>query len=375
MLYSATQHAREWIAPEVNRRFLQLLRRQVAGERQAVKNMLKTRELWFVLVCNPDGYQYTFQSPDTRLWRKNLREQNGGRDVQVGDGVDPNRNYREHWNYDGEGSSGVPSSDTYRGPSEGSEPETQAIEGLFDRIDFRFQVNYHSFGQWLLYPQGWQIGTPTGDDPIFYALSGNKDNPAIDGFTPGLSSDVLYVTNGEMTDFAYSRRGTISWTPELSPGLSELRVRLPGRRGDSFRGSSSGTCRSRSTWRSPPPTRRIRSRTSASTTKPFYLKSDDTYKFGLPEANFVFDYSYGDPQAVQVLAMKSLGDVTLKWQIAGDPRSTAHRRTRGAAGRSTTSARAATTTLSVGCVTGTDPGDDVTVWFEGGGKTSTSFTY
>ena len=37
----------------------------------------KPRELWFVLVCNPDGYQYTFQSPDTRLWRKNLREQNG----------------------------------------------------------------------------------------------------------------------------------------------------------------------------------------------------------------------------------------------------------------------------------------------------------
>ena len=24
------------------------------------------------------------------------------------------------------------------------------------------------------------------------------------------------------------------------------------------------------------------------TTKPFYLKSDDTYKFGLPEANFTF---------------------------------------------------------------------------------------
>ena len=67
------------------------------------------------------------------------------------------------------------------------------------------------------------------------------------------------------------------------------------------------------------------------TTKPFYLKSDDTYKFGLPEANFVFDRSYGDPQPVQVLAMRSLGDVTVKWQIAGDPTSTAHRRRSGAA--------------------------------------------
>ena len=92
----------------------------------------------------------------------------------------------EHWNYDDEGSVGDPSSDTYRGPSAGSEPETQAIEGLFDRIDFKFQVNYHSFGPCLLYPQGWQIGTPTADDPIYYALAGNRDNPAIPGFVPGL---------------------------------------------------------------------------------------------------------------------------------------------------------------------------------------------
>ncbi len=28
--------------------------------------MLGTTELWFVPVMNPDGYQYTFQSPDTR---------------------------------------------------------------------------------------------------------------------------------------------------------------------------------------------------------------------------------------------------------------------------------------------------------------------
>ena len=41
--------------------------------------------------------------------------------------------------------------------------------GLLDRIKFKFQVNYHSNGQWLLYAEGWQIGTPTADDPIYYA--------------------------------------------------------------------------------------------------------------------------------------------------------------------------------------------------------------
>jgi hypothetical protein len=90
--------------------------------------------------------------------------------------------------------------------------------GLYDRVDFVFHVNWHSAGQWLLYAEGWQIGTPTADDPIYFALSGNLDNPAIEDFQPGLSSDVLYVTNGETTDFAHVERGALGWTPELSEG-------------------------------------------------------------------------------------------------------------------------------------------------------------
>ena len=278
--------------------------------------MLKQRELWFVIVCNPDGYQYTFQSPDTRLWRKNLHEQNGTPGTQVGDGVDPNRNYRPHFNYDNEGSSSAISSDTYRGPSGGSEPETQAIEGLFNRIDFKLQANYHSFGPWLLYPQGWQIGTPTGDDPIFYALAGNRDNPAIPGFVPGLSSDVLYVTNGEMTDFAYSRRGTISYTPELNEGCTGCGFVFPDNealvQAEFQKTLAFNLDLAKSAGDPAHPTSHL-----GITTKPFYLKSDDTYKFGLPEANFTFRYSYGDPQPVQVLALRSLGAVTAKWKVNG----------------------------------------------------------
>ena len=159
VLYSATQHAREWIAPEVDRRLLQWLIDEWRANNKPIKDMLKQRELWFVIVCNPDGYQYTFQSPDTRLWRKNLREQNGTPGTQVGDGVDPNRNYRPHFNYDNEGSSSAISSDTYRGPSGGSEPETQAIEGLFNRIDFkRFdssEISHSSIASSLGAPVPW----------------------------------------------------------------------------------------------------------------------------------------------------------------------------------------------------------------------------
>ena len=35
----------------------------------------------------------------------------------------------------------------------------------------------------------------------------------------------------------------------------------------------------------------------------------------IPGANFTFDYSYGDPQPVAVLALRSLGKVTLKYRI------------------------------------------------------------
>src|SRR5580765_147942 len=90
--------------------------------------------------------------------------------------------------------------------------------GLLDRIGFAFQVNYHSNGQWLLYAEGWQTSTPTADDPIYYAMPGNLDHPAIDEFHPGLSSDVLYVTNGETTDYAHGVTGALAWTPELSEG-------------------------------------------------------------------------------------------------------------------------------------------------------------
>ena len=50
-----------------------------------------------------------------------------------------------------------------------SEPETQAMVGRLDRIGFACQVDYHSNGHWLLYAEGWQIGTPTADKEIFIA--------------------------------------------------------------------------------------------------------------------------------------------------------------------------------------------------------------
>lgn len=370
VLFSATQHAREWIATEVDRRLMNhYIDRWRANDRE-VRKLLQTTELWFIPVANPDGYQYTFDHE--RLWRKNLRDNNGDGQTQVGDGVDPNRNFPNHWGYDEEGSSSIQSGETYRGPEPRSEPETRAMVGLLDRIGFAFQVNYHSNGQWLLYAEGWQIGTPTADDPIYYALSGNLDAPAIEGFHPGLSSDVLYVTNGETTDYAHATTGALAWTPELSEGCAgcgfvfpddEALVQAEFERNLPFAASVANSAAD------PDDPKTV----TGITTKPFYIDSDDPYKRGNPGVQLSFAKSYGDPQPVAVLAKRSLGAVTVKYRINGGavqssptsewdggskyhPASVYYRQMRGV-------------------VTGTDPGDSVEVWFEGGGQVSDSFTY
>ncbi len=370
VLYSSTQHAREWISTEVNRRLMNhYIARWRANDRE-VRKLLQTTELWFVLVANPDGYQYTFEHE--RLWRKNLRDNNGDGQTQVGDGVDPNRNFPNHWGYDEEGSSSIQSSDTYRGPEPMSEPETQAMVGLLDRIGFAFQVNWHSAGQWLLYAEGWQTSTPTADDPIYYAMSGNLDDPAIDEFHPGLSSDVLYVTNGETTDYAHAVTGALAWTPELSEGCDgcgfvfpddDALVQAEFERNLPFARSVADSAVD------PDDPKTV----TGITTKPFYVDSDDPYKRSNPGTQLSFARSYGDPQPVAVIAKRSLGAVDVKYRINGGAVQSAPMSEWE--GGSRYNPAAVYYHQMRGVVTGTDPGDSVEVWFEGGGEVSDSFTY
>ncbi len=95
VIYDAVQHAREWIAAETNRRLFRYLLQHKDDRSSGVPKLLKTRELWVVPIANPDGYDYTFGSKATRLWRKNLRDVNGDGQITNADGVDPNRNWPE----------------------------------------------------------------------------------------------------------------------------------------------------------------------------------------------------------------------------------------------------------------------------------------
>jgi len=213
VLYLAAQHAREWITPEMVRRLMHEVLNGY-GTDPTITDLVKSTELWFLPVANPDGYDFTF-TEGNRLWRKNLRDNNGDGEIKPGDGVDPNRNFSTHWGYDNEGSSPDLTSETYRGTAPASEPETRALDGLARRIRFEYVINYHSAAELLLYGTGWQVSTPTPDDIVFQALAGDDEHPGVPGYDPDLSAE-LYTTNGETTEHLHEAYGTLAFTPEMS---------------------------------------------------------------------------------------------------------------------------------------------------------------
>lgn len=214
VLYMSNQHAREWITPEMTRRLMHHYLDKYDQDRR-IKKLVDTTELWFLLSANPDGYDYTFEDTANRLWRKNLRDNNGDGVLGTGDGVDLNRNFAYKWGYDDEGSSPNPTSQTYRGAGPNSEPETKALDRFQKRIGFTYGINYHSAAELLLYGVGWQVATDTPDDVLYKALAGTPENSAIPGYHPQVSSE-LYTTNGEADGHAANVNGTAMFTPEMS---------------------------------------------------------------------------------------------------------------------------------------------------------------
>jgi hypothetical protein len=92
--------------------------------------------------------------------------------------------------------------------------------------------------------------------------------------------------------------------------------------------------------------------------------------------NFKFTKSYGDPQVVATLAKRSLGAVALNWKIngTGPVHASAKSEWNEQGIRFGTEGQKYYHQVR-GQVSGTRPGDNVTVWFTGGGQTSDSFTY
>jgi carboxypeptidase A2 len=171
---------------------------------------------WVVIpLINVDGYIQTHTK--NRMWRKTMKPNRGGCV-----GTDGNRNYGYEWG--GAGASTNPCSDTYRGETAFSEPETQAVRNAL--MDYRnvtkFYLTLHSYGNYLLYPWGFTSSLPPNWKELDnIGKAGANAISAATGtrYTVGSSTNVLYVAAGGSDDYALGElKIPYSLTMELPRG-------------------------------------------------------------------------------------------------------------------------------------------------------------
>ena len=209
VIFTGTQHAREWVSPMTVMYIAETLL-NAYGSDPDVRAAMDSIEFLIVPVVNPDGY--TFSWTNQRMWRKNRRNNGNG-----SFGVDTNRNFPYQWG--GEGASGNTGNDTYRGPSAGSEPETQAVMALANaapRLDAH--IDFHSYSQLILSPWGYTSSLPP-DAALFDDLNARMASAILatwgQTYVGGPSYTTIYPASGVMPDWMYGARGALSWTIEL----------------------------------------------------------------------------------------------------------------------------------------------------------------
>ncbi len=213
VLYTALHHAREPASLSQLIFYMWYLLENYATNPD-VQATVDNAELYFVPCVNPDGYVYN-QSTNPNgggMWRKNRRHNSDNTY-----GVDINRNYGFNWGFDNVGSSPTTSSDTYRGTSGFSEPETQSMRDFCNAHQFVTALNAHTYSNDLIYPWGYlpSIYTPDSATFVNWCTLLTQDSHYIYGTG---DQTVNYTTNGDSDDWMYGEQTTkskiLSMTPE-----------------------------------------------------------------------------------------------------------------------------------------------------------------
>ena len=223
VLFFGCQHAREWVSVMVPVYFIDRMINEYDND-PAIQDILDRVDIYVVPIVNPDGYHHSHVSQ--RMWRKNRRFISG-----TTYGVDPNRNWATAWG--GQGSSGTPSSEVYRGAGPFSEPETQAVRDLANSLpNLRAMFDIHSYSQLVLCPLGYTTAlAPYPDWRTFQDLSDDIADAIFDvhsvPYFAGPAGASLYVASGDAPDWFYAEHNALSWTIELRPTSSNPGFLLP----------------------------------------------------------------------------------------------------------------------------------------------------
>jgi carboxypeptidase T len=229
VVYAAI-HARELATAEIAWNWIDYLTTSY-GSDPTVTNLLNTTEIWVIPVANPDGRRLVESGGNSPYYqRKNADDSRGSCSSPPTStnqfGVDMNRNAT--WAWGGVGSSTAACSQTYRGVSAASEPETAAQQNLFNSLfkDRRGPnrtdaapadttgtfISYHSYAGLTLYPWG-DTTTDAPNNAKLRALAASMAR--FTGYTIGQGPEVLYGTTGTTDDDLYGRLGVASFTTEL----------------------------------------------------------------------------------------------------------------------------------------------------------------
>jgi carboxypeptidase T len=225
VLYDSMHHAREHLTNEMALFTLHLFADEYATD-PSIRNLVNTREIYVIMSVNPDGSEYDIATGNYRFWRKNRQPNPGSQFV----GTDLNRNYDYNWGCCG-GSSGDPASETYRGPSPFSAPETDAYRDFVNsRVEngvqqIRSNISFHTYSQLILWPYGYTFqDLPPDMEPDDHAtfeamgefMADTTCTPEDGCYTPEQSSD-LYITDGTSVDWMYGVHRIFSMTFEMFP--------------------------------------------------------------------------------------------------------------------------------------------------------------
>ncbi|HET9224220.1 MAG TPA: M14 family zinc carboxypeptidase, partial [Roseiflexaceae bacterium] len=219
VLFVGLHHAREHLTVEMTLYILnELVSKYTTDSR--IANIVNTREIYIVFNLNPDGGEYDIATGSYRSWRKNRQPNSGSANV----GTDLNRNYGYRWGCCG-GSSGSTSSETYRGASAFSAPETQRIRDFINgRVvggvqQIKTSITFHTYGELVLWPYGYTFtdvpSDMTVDDHNVFVSIG-QTMASSNGYTPQQASD-LYITDGTYDDWLYGVHKIFAYTFEMFP--------------------------------------------------------------------------------------------------------------------------------------------------------------
>ena len=212
MLFTGLHHSREPLSAMQLIYFMWFLLDNY-DQSSEIQHLIDHTQLYFIPCVNPDGYAFNSnQYPQGGgLWRKN-RKRNADGTI----GVDLNRNYGKAFGFDDRGSSPTPSAETYRGPYAFSEAETQNIRDFCISRRFELALNYHSYGNMLIYPWAYNSGQ-TADSTAYRYLAPylTRENR----FMTGTNNETVgYSSNGDADDWFYDALGNkpriLSMTPE-----------------------------------------------------------------------------------------------------------------------------------------------------------------